>query len=97
MLFAVVSMVHMAGPRVHEETPAQQKARQEADLKIRAGAFWRFWSWGATFNKKQSSSESKATSAFWKNLFGRASTSVLFTTPVPDGDVAKVREPVPWS
>lgn len=84
------------GP-VAKETPAQKQARMEAEFKMKAGAFWRFWSWSARSMpwQQETSSSSQEYSADdfdwpWKGLFGRSSTSELLTIHVPATDVSKV-------
>ncbi|KAJ7551091.1 hypothetical protein O6H91_07G133500 [Diphasiastrum complanatum] len=83
------------GFSVGGETPAQQKARMDADFKIRAGPFWHFWSWGhqATLNfskwkaKQQSDVGSESINT---PLFGRSSTSELYRLPVKTEEVSEV-------
>ncbi|KAG0580068.1 hypothetical protein KC19_4G144700 [Ceratodon purpureus] len=81
---------------VMKETPAQKQARMEAEFKMKAGAFWRFWSWSAQpmpWEKGTTSSSQEYREDFewpWKGLFGRSSTAELLTIPVPATDVSKV-------
>lgn len=93
------SFSNLTGP-ASVETPAQKKARMEADLKIKAGAFWKLWSWSLRpMSWQQETSgqglgRSKGTPMEWpwKGLFGRSSTSELLTFPVSAAEVPKVYE-----
>ncbi|KAL2634948.1 hypothetical protein R1flu_006427 [Riccia fluitans] len=77
-----------ASPR-NMETAGQKKARMEADMKIRMGAFWRLWSWVGHSAEEKSGTDSSSRSGFssdskssWKGLFGRSSSLDLLTLPV---------------
>lgn len=78
-----------------KETPAQKQARTEAELKMKAGAFWRLWSWSSQPMpwQRETTQEFNAPENFewpWKGLFGRSSTSELLSIPVPATDISKV-------
>ena len=70
----------------------------DADLKIRAGAFWRLWSWGMRpmfWQQEETSGQKQQDDGLakewpWKGLFGRSSTSELLKFPVTPADVPKV-------
>ncbi|KAL3692905.1 hypothetical protein R1sor_006556 [Riccia sorocarpa] len=74
---------------INMETASQKKARMEADLKLRMGAFWRLWSWAGQSAWEKSETDSSTTSGGftdgewpWKGLFGRSSSLDLLTLPV---------------
>lgn len=74
------------------ETPAQRKARMDADFKVQAGAFWWLWSWGSlhsTSDKKQN-----VDSSDWLGLFGRSCTSDIVKLAVDPDEASKVVEVV---
>lgn len=81
-----------------KETPAQKQARMEAEFKMKAGAFWRLWSWSSRPMPWQEETTTSGSQEFygdnfewpWKGLFGRSSTSELLSVPVPATDVSKV-------
>lgn len=89
------SMPGSTGKR-QDETPAQRKARMDADFKVRAGAFWWLWSWGAQFSGPTSTKTSNMDTAHWtwKGLFGRSSTSELMSLPIVSNEVPEVVEAV---
>lgn len=84
---------------VVEETIAQQKARMNAELKLRVGTLWWFWSWinqfnnnDSTSNERQKSNSEQTISWPWKGLFGRSCTSELLALPVSKSQVTKTVE-----
>ncbi|KAH7433055.1 hypothetical protein KP509_07G052800 [Ceratopteris richardii] len=72
------------------ETPAQRKARTDADLKMKAGAFWWLWSWG--MQNPEPVSGTKQESNSWFGLFGRSCTSHIFRLPVSAERTSKIVE-----
>ncbi|XP_024370268.1 chaperone protein dnaJ C76, chloroplastic [Physcomitrium patens] len=78
------------------ETPAQKQARQEAELKMKAGAFWRFWSWSSRPMPWQQNAPSNPENNAenyewpWKGLFGRSSTSELLSILILEAEQSKV-------
>lgn len=70
----------------------------DAELKIRAGAFWRLWSWGMRpmfWQQEETSGQKQQGDGLgkewpWKGLFGRSSTSELLKFPVTPAEVPKV-------
>lgn len=88
---------NLTGP-ASVETPAQKKARMEADLKIKAGAFWKLWSWSLRPRSWQQETSGQRLGGSegmdwpWKGLFGRSSTSELLIFPVSAAEVPKVCE-----
>ncbi|BBN04940.1 ferredoxin [Marchantia polymorpha subsp. ruderalis] len=76
------------------ETPAQKKARVEADRKLRMGVFWRFWSWVDPSPRDSSASDfapegSVDTEWPWKGLFGRSSSLDVLVLPVSQENKAQ--------
>lgn len=79
-----------------DETPAQRKARMDADFKVRAGAFWWLWSWGAQYSGPTTNAKESHEASNWpsKGLFGRSSTSELLSIPIDPTELSKVVEVV---
>lgn len=82
-----------------EETVAQHKARMNAQLKLRMGTLWRFWSWIDQLNDNDSTSNEQKKSNYeqtipwpWKGLFGRSCTSEILALPVSNSQVSKTVE-----
>ena len=75
-----------------EESPAQRKARMDADFKMRAGSFSWLWSWGINQQSKSTSNNNSNNkdSTSWYGLFGRSSTSELLKLEIESDEASKV-------
>eukprot|EP00250_Pteridium_aquilinum_P017053 c23430_g2_i2 orf=229-1281(-) len=76
------------------ETPAQRKARMDADFKMKAGAFWWLWSWGAQNSGPTSGNKQKEDASNWFGLFGRSCTSDILKLAIDPIEASKVVEVV---
>ncbi|MCO5587734.1 hypothetical protein L7F22_041686 [Adiantum nelumboides] len=76
------------------ETPAQQKARMDADLKMKAGAFWWLWSWGMRRPEPDGETKQNKEATNWFGLFGRSCTSDIFKLALDSNEAPKIVEVV---
>ncbi|KAI5073610.1 hypothetical protein GOP47_0012033 [Adiantum capillus-veneris] len=76
------------------ETPGQQKARMDADFKMKAGAFWWLWSWGMRRPEPNSKTKHEEKARDWFGLFGRSCTSDIFKLAVNSNEAPKIVEVV---
>lgn len=81
---------------MREETPAQRKARMDADFRMRAGPFSWIWSWGIDQQFKSTTTSKKSNnkdSTSWYGLFGRSSTSELLKLEIESAEASQVFSP----
>ncbi|XP_002971106.2 chaperone protein dnaJ C76, chloroplastic [Selaginella moellendorffii] len=74
------------------ETPAQRKARMDADLKLKMGPFWSMFAWmngNASSGTRRSNAAGSVKSERRRPLFGKACTSEIFSHRIALADKAK--------
>lgn len=76
------------------ETSAQRKARMDADFKMKAGAFWWLWAWGAKTSAPTTENKQNGDAGSWLGLFGRSCTADVLKLAVDANEASKVVETV---